>query len=47
MKKTFTTLALSLSLLIPISSFAKNNVVVVATGGSIGGDGASSTNSAT
>ena len=35
MKKTFTTLALSLSLLIPISSFAKNNVVVVATGGTI------------
>ena len=47
MKKTFTTLALSLSLLIPISSFAKNNVVVVATGGTIAGAGASSTNSAT
>ena len=47
MKKTLTTLALSLSLLIPISSFAKNNVVVVATGGTIAGAGASSTNSAT
>lgn len=47
MKKTLTALTLSLGLLLPITSFAKNNVVVVATGGTIAGAGASSTNSAT
>ena len=47
MKKTLTALTLSLGLLLPITSFAKNNVVVVATGGTIAGAGANSTNSAT
>ncbi|SPL70616.1 asparaginase [Acinetobacter stercoris] len=47
MKKSLTSLTLALSLIIPISAFAKNNVVVVATGGTIAGAGASSTNSAT
>ena len=47
MKKTLTVLSLSLGLLLPLSTFAKNNVVVVATGGTIAGAGASSTNSAT
>ncbi|WP_434082590.1 type II asparaginase [Acinetobacter terrestris] len=47
MKKTLTALSLSLGLLLPLSTFAKNNVVVVATGGTIAGAGASSTNSAT
>lgn len=47
MKKTLTALTLSLGLLLPFSAFAKNNVVVVATGGTIAGAGASSTNSAT
>ncbi|GAB3043037.1 type II asparaginase [Acinetobacter apis] len=46
MKKTLTSLALALSLLSP-HLYAKNNVVVVATGGTIAGAGASSTNSAT
>ncbi|WP_445115439.1 asparaginase [Acinetobacter sp. WZC-1] len=40
------TLAVSL-LAVPFSLYAKNNVVVVATGGTIAGAGASSTNSAT
>lgn len=47
MKKTLTALTLSIGLLLPLTSFAKNNVVVVATGGTIAGAGASSTNSAT
>lgn len=47
MKKTLSALTLSLGLLLPFSAFAKNNVVVVATGGTIAGAGASSTNSAT
>ena len=47
MKKTISALTLSLSLLLPCAAFAKNNVVVVATGGTIAGAGASSTNSAT
>ena len=47
MKKTISALTLSLSLLLPCVAFAKNNVVVVATGGTIAGAGASSTNSAT
>ena len=47
MKKTLSTLSLALCLCLPISSFAKNNVVVVATGGTIAGAGANSTNSAT
>ena len=47
MKKTLSALTLSLGLLLPLTSFAKNNVVVVATGGTIAGAGASSTNSAT
>lgn len=47
MKKTLSVLTLSLGLLLPLTSFAKNNVVVVATGGTIAGAGASSTNSAT
>lgn len=47
MTKTLTALTLSLGLLLPFSTFAKNNVVVVATGGTIAGAGASSTNSAT
>ena len=47
MKKTLTALALSMGMLFPLSSYAKNNVVVVATGGTIAGAGASSTNSAT
>lgn len=47
MKNTLTALTLSLGLLLPFSAFAKNNVVVVATGGTIAGAGASSTNSAT
>ena len=47
MKRTISALTLSLSLLLPCMVFAKNNVVVVATGGTIAGAGASSTNSAT
>ncbi|OTG88339.1 L-asparaginase [Acinetobacter sp. ANC 4558] len=47
MKKTLSILTLSIGLLLPLSSFAKNNVVVVATGGTIAGAGANSTNSAT
>lgn len=47
MKKTLSALALSIGLILPLSTFAKNNVVVVATGGTIAGAGASSTNSAT
>lgn len=48
MKKTLTSLALALALVSPSAAlFAKNNVVVVATGGTIAGSGASSTNSAT
>ncbi|MNY93483.1 Glutaminase-asparaginase [compost metagenome] len=47
MKKMISALTLSLSLLLPCAAFAKNNVVVVATGGTIAGAGASSTNSAT
>ena len=47
MKKALTTLTLSLSLFLSFSALAKNNVVVVATGGTIAGAGASSTNSAT
>lgn len=47
MKKTLTALTLSLGLILSFSTFAKNNVVVVATGGTIAGAGASSTNSAT
>lgn len=47
MKKILTQLILSLSLTLPIVSYAKSNVVVVATGGTIAGAGASSTNSAT
>ena len=47
MKKTISALTLSLSLLLPCVAFAKNNVVVVATGGTIAGAGASSTNRAT
>lgn len=37
MKNTLTALTLSLGLLLPFSAFAKNNVVVVATGGTIAG----------
>ena len=47
MKRTISALTLSLSLLLPCMVFAKNNVGVVATGGTIAGAGASSTNSAT
>ena len=47
MKKTLSILTLSIGLLLPLTTFAKNNVVVVATGGTIAGAGASSTNSAT
>ena len=47
MKKTVTALTLAIGLLLPFSTFAKNNVVVVATGGTIAGAGVSSTNSAT
>ena len=47
MKKTLTALTLSLGLILPLTTFAKNNVVVVATGGTIAGAGANSTNSAT
>lgn len=47
MKKTVTALALAIGMILPFSSYAKNNVVVVATGGTIAGAGASSTNSAT
>lgn len=47
MKKTFSVLMMSLSLLLPVSSFAKNHVVVVATGGTIAGAGQNATNSAT
>ena len=47
MKKSLSILALSIGLLLPLSTFAKNNVVVVATGGTIAGAGANSTNSAT
>ncbi len=47
MKNTVTALALSIGILLPFTSYAKNNVVVVATGGTIAGAGASSTNSAT
>ncbi|MFW2003403.1 type II asparaginase [Acinetobacter ursingii] len=46
--KTFKSCGLALTLLTAsISLYAKNNVVVVATGGTIAGAGASSTNSAT
>ncbi|WP_336151328.1 type II asparaginase [Acinetobacter ursingii] len=46
--KTFKSCGLALTLLAAsISLYAKNNVVVVATGGTIAGAGASSTNSAT
>lgn len=46
--KTFKSCGLALTLLAAsISIYAKNNVVVVATGGTIAGAGASSTNSAT
>lgn len=47
MKLRFTLLTLVLSLIFPITIWAKNNVVVVATGGTIAGAGASATNSAT
>lgn len=47
MRNNFAALTLALSLFIPVSAWAKNNVVVVATGGTIAGAGASSTNSAT
>lgn len=47
MKFKFMALTIALSLLSPMSVWAKNNVVVVATGGTIAGAGASSTNSAT
>lgn len=47
MKRALTALTVALSLTVPFSAFAKNNVVVVATGGTIAGAGASSTNSAT
>ena len=47
MKKTVTALTLAIGMLLPFTSYAKNNVVVVATGGTIAGAGASSTNSAT
>lgn len=47
MKKTVTALTLAIGLIMPFTAFAKNNVVVVATGGTIAGAGASSTNSAT
>lgn len=47
MKKTLSTLAIALSMCLPSLSFAKSNVVVVATGGTIAGSGASATNSAT
>jgi glutamin-(asparagin-)ase len=33
MKKTVTALALAIGMILPFSSYAKNNVVVVATGG--------------
>ncbi|MBJ9984939.1 type II asparaginase [Acinetobacter sp. S40] len=46
--KTFKSCALAVTLLAAsVSLYAKNNVVVVATGGTIAGAGASSTNSAT
>jgi L-asparaginase/Glu-tRNA(Gln) amidotransferase subunit D len=46
--KTFKSCGLALTLLAASASlYAKNNVVVVATGGTIAGAGASSTNSAT
>lgn len=47
MKKTFSALALALTVCLPSTLYAKNNVVVVATGGTIAGAGASATNSAT
>lgn len=48
MKYKIAALACALSMLSPLSTaWAKNNVVVVATGGTIAGAGASSTNSAT
>ncbi|MEB3766683.1 type II asparaginase [Acinetobacter sp. MD2] len=47
MKRALTALTIALSLTLPLSAFAKNNVVVVATGGTIAGAGANSTNSAT
>ncbi|AOA58456.1 asparaginase [Acinetobacter larvae] len=47
MRKTWSVLGLSLSLLLPLNSWAKNHVVVVATGGTIAGAGASASNSAT
>jgi len=47
MKNKFAALTLALALVSPLSAWAKNNVVVVATGGTIAGAGASSTNSAT
>lgn len=47
MKHKIAVLTLALTLMAPMSLWAKNNVVVVATGGTIAGAGASSTNSAT
>ncbi|TCM58101.1 glutamin-(asparagin-)ase [Acinetobacter calcoaceticus] len=47
MKLKFAALSLALTFALPLSAWAKNNVVVVATGGTIAGAGASSTNSAT
>lgn len=47
MKHKIAALTLALTLMAPMSLWAKNNVVVVATGGTIAGAGASSTNSAT
>ena len=47
MKKTLSALTFSIGLILPALGFAKNHVVVVATGGTIAGAGQSSTNSAT
>ncbi len=47
MKHKIAALTLALTFMAPMSVWAKNNVVVVATGGTIAGAGASSTNSAT
>ena len=47
MKHKIAALTLALTFMTPMSIWAKNNVVVVATGGTIAGAGASSTNSAT
>lgn len=47
MKHKIAALTLALTFMTPMSVWAKNNVVVVATGGTIAGAGASSTNSAT